>query len=237
MDTQVLDHLISTITNVELKTDPFPYFFAENVFPQSFYKELLDNIPEPSAYLKLSDTGRAPKGSYPNRFVIPLEQEELVKLPFAHFLFWAQLSQMLHCTEWIACLVKKFEAHVKRRFGSQYVSLKYKPTAQLIQDHSQYSLGPHTDLPQRIFTLLFYFPETEEQKHLGTSIYRPKLLGFTCEGKQHHAFEDFIQVDSAPFLPNSVLGFFNSDTSFHGLELISEENVQRNLVTFFVATE
>ncbi|HXQ68929.1 MAG TPA: hypothetical protein VN844_00455, partial [Pyrinomonadaceae bacterium] len=60
---------------------------------------------------------------------------------------------------------------------------------------------------------------------LGTSLYRPKVEGFSCPDSKHYPFEDFIRVKTAPYKPNSLLAFVRSDISFHGLDPLTEADV------------
>jgi hypothetical protein len=103
-----------------------------------------------------------------------------------------------------------------------------------LRDFEQYSIGPHTDHPARAMTLLFYFPKSSKQAHLGTSIYRPLQPGFRCEGLVHHSFEQFIKIHEVPFLPGSVFGFFKNDHSFHGVEVLHEKSCERNLLNYYL---
>ena len=87
----------------------------------------------------------------------------------------------------------------------------------LVRQKAGYSLGPHTDSPNKVLTVLFYLPQ-EDCLEAGTVIYRPKARGFKCEGNRHHAFRDFETVKVVPFKPDSVFAFVKSDISFHGVE-------------------
>src|SRR5207244_912794 len=72
-------------------------------------------------------------------------------------------------------------------------------------------------------------------EHLGTSLYRPKAAGFSCPNSTHYPVEDFIRVKTAPYRPNSLLAFFRSNVSFHGLDPLSEQDVSssgRDLIQY-----
>ena len=90
----------------------------------------------------------------------------------------------------------------------------------LINDTLNYKLGPHTDAPRKVMSFLFYLPKDESQIKLGTSIYVPKDLSFHCSGLSHHSHDDFINIHTNNFLPNSVFAFIKTNNSFHGLEKI-----------------
>ena len=77
-------------------------------------------------------------------------------------------------------------------------------------------------------------PSDENLKPLGTSVYKPKDPDFKCRGINHHGFGGFEKVFTAPFIPNSLFGFVKSDISFHGVERIHEQNIQRKLLNYIV---
>jgi hypothetical protein len=85
--------------------------------------------------------------------------------------------------------------------------------------------------------LLFYLAPDERAAHLGTSLYRPKTPGFTCPNSVHYPFEDFVRVKTAPYKPNSLLAFVRSDSSFHGVEPLSEQDIaacSRDLIQYVI---
>ena len=104
--------------------------------------------------------------------------------------------------------------------------------ALLVQDITNYKLGPHTDTPHKVITLLFYLPKDTSQSHMGTSIYVPKEPTFRCPGGPHYPHEGFERLWSMPFLPNSLFAFFKTDNSFHGVEPVRDEGCRRWLLLY-----
>jgi hypothetical protein len=88
----------------------------------------------------------------------------------------------------------------------------------LIRDVAGYHIGPHTDSPQKVITVLFYLPSDESLVGAGTSIYVPRDSSFTCEGGPHYEAKDFVINYTMPFKPNSAFAFLKSNNSFHGVE-------------------
>jgi hypothetical protein len=234
MDEETLHYVIERIKQAEIQENPYPYFFIENLFPESFYQEMLANLPETANYTSLGDTGKVDSRIYQERFVLPLKDANLSTLSFGPLFFWSKFSSALNSPEWISSLLEKFETEIKKRFDKHYENVKFSSFAELVRDKSNYSIGPHTDHPIRVITLLFYLPRTKEHSHLGTSIYRPKDPSFSCEGFSHHGFDRFEKVSTMPFNPNSLLVFFKSDHSFHGVEPILEKNIERNLLNHYI---
>jgi hypothetical protein len=234
MESDVLLHVMDRFTHAKVEDSPYPHFYIENVFPESFYEELLNNLPDSSSFQGLSQTGKVDGRTYLERFVLPLEDKELCHLPFSNFLFWNNFKNAITSDIWHNMLLEKFNQRIKQRFGAHYEKLKFSSTAELVQDRTNYSIGPHTDHPVRVITLLFYFPRSKDQAHLGTSIYQPIDPTFECEGFTHHSFAGFKKLYTAPFLPNSVFGFIKSNDSFHGREQILDIGIERNLMNYYL---
>lgn len=233
MDEVVLSHVIDRLKNVTVRTSPFPHFYIENIFPDDYYQELIAHLPETSSYVNLGQLGKTDPRIYQQRLVLPLQEDELCRLPFGHLLFWSQFAAALKSQTWCEMLVEKFQPYIQERFVEHYDRVTFSSTAELVRDSSNYAIGPHTDHPIRVLTLLFYFPATEEQANLGTSVYEPHDANFECEGFVHHPFEGFRKVYTALFLPNSVFGFVRSNRSFHGVEPIQTQ-VERNLLNTYL---
>ncbi|MES2199155.1 MAG: hypothetical protein V4489_03185 [Chlamydiota bacterium] len=234
MENDTLLHVINRLTNAQIHTSPYPYFYIDNIFPDDFYQELLANLPDTSSYQGLSQTGKVDQRTYLDRFVLPLEEDQLNQLSFSQFLFWSNFNIAIKSDEWCSALLKKFDCHIKERFGIYYEKVKFSSTAELVRDRTNYSIGPHTDHPVRVLTLLFYFPSSNDQSHLGTSIYEPLDPTFECEGFTHHPFNGFKNLYTAPFSPNSVFGFVKSNSSFHGREPILDKGIERNLMNYYL---
>lgn len=194
---EVLGHVCYAIRNAKVNLYPFPHFFIENVFPDDFYHQLISNLPPHDDYASGVNhyNGR--------KFADPAATGELGFL----------LSQ-----DFLHSVISTFRPHFLERFPSgKFIP---KQDLRLILDSENYAIGPHTDAPWKVVSLLFYLPCDFELESLGTSIYIPKDRSFTCPGGPHHKFPDFTRIYTAPFIPNSLFGFFKTSDSFHGVEPI-----------------
>src|SRR5205809_1120171 len=104
--------------------------------------------------------------------------------------------------------------------------------ALLVNDHTDYSLGPHTDTPSKVVSVLFYLPGDDRLEKHGTSLYVPRKPGFTCQGGPHYLFDGFERVATMPFLPNTMFAFVKTDHSFHGVEPIADAAISRYLLLY-----
>jgi hypothetical protein len=111
--------------------------------------------------------------------------------------------------------------------------------------HEGARIPPHTDTPNKLLSLMLYFPaQGQEELPLGTELYAAKSGRETsrkwrmrkpddddaAEFLQHH--ETFMRL---PFTAGSLMGFIKSDISWHGLAPVSPGPVGRRalVVNYF----
>ena len=140
-----------------------------------------------------------------------------------------EFTKILSSPYFLTSLLLMFKPWIIDRFGKG-VDYNYEVTIDLIRDCQKWALGPHTDQPINIAVILVYLPSDDTTSYLGTSIYTPKEPGFTCEGGPHHIQEKFNCANTLPYLPNSAVGFFKNNTSFHGVECVKKAGDVRNLI-------
>ena len=216
--------------NANINMFPYPHFYLENVFPADYYQLIQKNLPKPEEMLPIEEV-RPVKG-YKERFVLELHDKYLASLPDAKQKFWKQLQHILvEKTNFASLVFSKFEPFIAKRFEGQN-NLDFYAETLLVEDVTNYALGPHTDSPRKVVTLLFYLPSDTSQSHLGTSIYLPNDPAFRCLGGPHYERERFSLLHTNPFLPNSLFAFFKTDDSFHGVERVFDPNTRRWLLLF-----
>lgn len=103
----------------------------------------------------------------------------------------------------------------------------------LVMDREGYGIGPHTDQPGKLVSMLFYMPKDNADEGIGTSIYEPSDPEFGCEGGKHYKAEGFRKLWTAPFRRNSLFAFWKTDKGFHGVEKIRRP-VVRNVLLYNV---
>lgn len=234
MSSTVEDHVLSRIAEAPIQRLPTPHFYLEGVFPDDYYRALLANMPGDEDYTCLGDTGRVPKGAYRERFVFIPTSEDIDRLPEEKRDFWRDFSKWLYGERFFRTMVGKFSQAAATRFAGKLDKIKLTSEILVVRDRTNYSIGPHTDAPHRFLSMLFYCPPDASREHLGTSLYMPIDRGFTCEGGPHYDFDKFVKVDTMPYRPNSLFCFLRTDTSFHGVEPIADENVARDIILYDV---
>ncbi len=213
MSENPLEHVIYKLRNANVLTYPYPHFFVRDVFPTDFFAQLLGSLP--------SDEGYAPlAGGYQNRKAASCDLA-LMK-PFEDSMFGMQVLQIF-----------------SRQFFDRYPSQNrpnFRQELRFIRDSEGYKIGPHTDAPQKVVSLLFYLPVDFLDSDCGTGIYVPDDHKLTCPGGPHHPFGGFKEVWRAPFVPNSCFGFWKTSNSWHAVEKISRK-IRRNVLLFNIYEE
>jgi FkbM family methyltransferase len=187
-------HLFDKLRNAKVIEKPFPHLYVEGIFPEKVYDELVNGFPE--KYESIEKTRGA--HGYPLRSTAPLDSP-----------LWQSVKEAL--TEGVIreTLCRKLGAGDPARLMQDVL---------LVRDMEGYQISPHTDIPQKVVTALFYLPKDNSIEQEGTVIYKPKKKGFTCKTGKHYSFGEFKKVKTMPFKPNSLFAFLRTDNSFHGVK-------------------
>jgi FkbM family methyltransferase len=229
----VLSHVLDRINSAPIATDPFPHIVVDGIFPDDYYRRLQESYPPKESFVHMDQTGRVSAGAYKERMVVLFDDASLERIPAVQRAFWLDFGEWLYSDLFMAAMIAKFAPQIEPRLPrllAQRGPLTVRGDAQIVRDHSQYAIGPHTDAPHRLITFLFYCPEDDGLKKFGTSFYRPKQADFTCPGGTHHPFEKFERATTVDFLPNRLVAFPKTERCFHGVERIDQENVERRLL-------
>lgn len=224
-------HLTYKVANAPINHFPYPHCYVPAVFPENFYGEMQRHLPDPEAMIPI-EQARGAKG-YKERFVLELNAGRLSALPEDRRSFWSEVAHWLLSGRLQDLMLDKFGPFIDPRWKDPGV-FQFSADAMLIQDITDYKIGPHCDAPGKVITMLFYLPSDNSQAHLGTSIYVPKDPGFTCPTGIHHPPDAFTRVITMPFLPNSLFTFARSDISFHGVEPVGDPDCRRWLLLFTI---
>lgn len=129
-----------------------------------------------------------------------------------------------------------FAQQVMSLFEAGDPAARYSVELRFIRDEEGYAIGPHTDAPWKVISLLFYLPTTSVDHDCGTSIFVPDDHKKICPGGPHHSFDGFSEVFRAPYVPNVCFGFLKAPDSWHGV-LPIEKKITRNVLLFNIYNE
>lgn len=183
--------------NQFIRNEPYPHFVANNVFSPEEYHIIVD-ISRNTTYLSLEEA-RGTKG-YPERYVAKLDPEEY---------------------NFIKPAIDRLKKNICDNFGLD--ENDYEEDLLLINDKPGYKIGVHRDRLDKVVTALIYLPENSDNAFAGTTIYKPKKEGFTCPIGKHYGFDEFDNIKTIDYVPNTAFVFLNTDHSFHGVEPCSVE--------------
>lgn len=224
--------LIYRVANAPIHIFPYPHILVHDVFPEEFYSDIRRHLPPNDAYKTLKALGRRVSDNYPNeRVAVPLTPDGIAKLGEPHRSFWGETARWMLGGPFGNILLQKFGPLLAHRFEN-LAGMQFSNEALLIQDRTNYWLGPHTDTPSKVLSLLFYLPADSSNAHLGTSMYLPLDPSFTCEGNRHHDFDGFQRLLTIPYVPNTLFAFMKTPNAFHGVEPINDANIERALLLF-----
>jgi hypothetical protein len=219
-------HFASRLREARVLLEPYPHFCLDHLFPDEYYRALLENLPSSRSYQNLYEVTTLKLDHFRHRDQRDMNQGWTDALPAEQKHFWESFDSWFLGDEMAQAVLQTFPQQMHARFGAQWPAVSVE--SQLIRHRPGYFLGPHSDLHTKLVVLLIYLAPDDSAAHLGTSLYRPKDPSFTCPNSTHYEFKDFTKVKTAPYKPNSMLAFFRSDVSFHGLEPLAESDVQHS---------
>ncbi len=225
-----INDLRERIRATPLTAQPWPHLYVEEFFRPQTYASMVALFPRREQFHPQSKLD--PKRYYG-------KQEKRLEIRFPHMLdrlteeeraFWEPLSEELCGPEFASMLIERFADVVRERFGEAglqpaFARERLAGAFMLNRHEPEYSLGPHTDIAEKVATCLLYMPEREGLDALGTTLYVAKDPRFASDGMSHHDPAGFEAVATVPFRPNSGLMFFRTPTSFHGVEALAAEDL------------
>ncbi len=228
-------HVLYKVANAPIRLFPYPHVMVREVFPPDFYHEMRAHLPPKDALQTIKTLGMVTgTGTFSeSRWVLPLVPDKIDGIAEPFRSFWNGVASWLIGGAFGALMVPKFGEFLEQRLGDLRTA-QFFDEGYVVQDYTQYSLGPHTDAPKKVLSFLFYLPADDSQSHLGTSIYVPKDPHFACAGGPHYPFDLFRRVFTIPYLPNSLFAFVKTNNSFHGVEPVTDAEARRDLLAYDV---
>lgn len=229
---EVEEHVKYRIANTPVREYPYPHFFVENIFPDEYYRKIVELWPGMEHFQSIADTGRVGK-AYKDRYVISLLKVGDKDAAWEARAFWQEFATWFCGPTFLQFLVGHYKNWILRG-RTLPAQISVSADGLLVQDHTNYAIGPHTDAEHRLVSTLFYCPQDASQRHLGTSVYVPKGNDIQPGiSGNHHPHDKFVRIETMPFIPNSMFGFVVGPRSYHGVEPILDDEVKRNVILHF----
>lgn len=244
MSFDVEEHVRYQVANAPVRQYPFPHFYVRPVFPEDFYREFLERLPpitimkniaEAGTLRQINDAGAATAALMPQqpRWITDLATIEEHEDAVGTGTLWRQMSEWLLGDRFCELIMRKFSVGITERFGAG-ARLATDVEARFVRDFTKYAIGPHTDTQRKLVSLLFYVAKDESLRDTGTSLFVPRDPSFRCDGSRWHRFKPFRKTATMDFLPNALFAFLKTDYSFHGVEEIKHEKIERNVLLYNV---
>ena len=237
----MIEEILKNFKKQNIDYTPFAHKVISNIFPENFYQELIENLPSKEHYTPINKTGRVSSNYPAERFIFELNNETISKLNIKQQKIFGEIIKIFinptffnvianEFNDVINKRISEFSEDEKKMFGTS--NFQFTIGSSLIKDVTQYKLGVHTDSPSKFITFLFYIPEDESLKDLGTALYEPKDKDFhkKNEIKGHYNINDFNMVKKVNFLPNTLFIFPRTNYSYHGVQTVNIEGAERNLL-------
>jgi hypothetical protein len=124
-------------------------------------------------------------------------------------------------------ILKKYPEYFQLRFGDISLDpdflVMFRKELFLQRHEIGYHIGPHTDIPTRVFTCIFSFAERPGFERFGTELLAHKDRMVRCWGNDHYDMSDFVVRKVAEYKPNNFFLFFKTRQSFHSVTGITSD--------------
>lgn len=205
----------SSIRSQTCENAPYTWMALNDIFPEEFYEEMLDNFPD-SAILNdptwVKDDARKKNGESTRKCLV-INRKNVSKLSSKQKSTWTKLYQTLTSPSVIQAIRDQLSEGLYARFKGE--APKLTPYLMVMEDSAGYVIEPHTDIPNKVITVMFYL--TRETRDIGTCIYADK------EGTL---------LKRLPFVYNSGLCFVVNDKSWHGVPKLGADEPIRRVIVF-----
>jgi hypothetical protein len=226
-------HIEARFASESVTVSPFPHMVIEDFFPADVFDRILAYNPF-RANQGREWQGRAASAEvtsrtpYHARKQINFHAGDPFDAPPEQQAFWTVLSDTFLKDEWFERLVySRYADYFEIRFGDlmqdEDCFRLFRKEVFLQRHEPGYYIGPHTDIPTRVFTCIFSFADRPGFEEYGTELCVPKDRLARCWGNDHYAPEDFIVRKIAPYRPNNFLLFFKTRHSFHAVKAITDD--------------
>ena len=213
-----------------LYDQPFFHLYINKFFSSEFYTNLQKYLPVKDQYIQINKTNSVSKDYSPERYILNITPETFNIFYPEQKIFFGKVITSLMSLEFYNSITDKFSNNIEK-VNPKDLDIRIS----LVKDLTKYNLGAHTDTNKKFMTFLFYLPEDDSHKHIGTSLYKPKENSNHDFSQDKHFSEKatkefFDEVKLAEFLPNSVLIFPRTASSYHGVSSINTGQFERNLL-------
>src|SRR5712692_6263639 len=223
----LVDFMVESAQAAHADDIPFHHLEFDRVFPDDFYRAMLEAMPDDSDYRAMSGKSKIgssrPDGK-PTRAKIDLFPEYIRHLPPEKRAVWDAVGCVLRSKELETIFMQRLAPGLKRRFGANFAKVRMYPVPILTRDVPGYRVFKHTDSLWKGITVQLYLPADNSNKNIGT-IFHERLPDGTKPKRTR-----------MPFAPNSGYAFAVWNDTWHSADPVRPEVRTRDsiLLTYFV---
>jgi len=225
-------HIELKFEAADIERSPFPHLIISDFFPQDVFEKILSFNPfkgnEGVEWLeKRASKEVSSRTPYHARKQINFHVGQPFEAAPDATAFWKEITDCFLADDWFPRLVyRKYDDFFRLRFGDLVDEADFFSHFRrelFLQRHEPgYYIGPHTDIPTRVFTCIFAYADRPGFERYGTELLAPRDRMQRCWGSDHYGPENFQVKKIAPYSPNNFLLFFKTRHSFHSVAAIDD---------------
>lgn len=230
---RVLDHLRQRLLDTELVREPFDHAVVADALPRTVCETLVRYLPPNAAYRRYEAhaRGESEESITQERIGIQIDASGLCRLDNPYREIWHGVLEWILSPQLAEEMVGRFRQTIERRTPG-LSSWPVSAGALLARDFPGYRVDPHTDVPRRLLSGVFYLGRAGSRGQQGTSLYEPSNPNYECHVGRHSHTETFVLAKTIPYQFNSLLVFARTARSFHGVEPIRRTADPRDVLLY-----
>src|SRR5262245_45718475 len=112
-------HVVDRLATSTVVHDPFPHYCLEDVFPDAYYRSLLDHLPSSSVYDNLYAVTDLKLDHFRHRDQRDLNEGWTEKLPDDIRGFWVDFNRWFMSPDFAQAVLRTFAEPMRERFGDE----------------------------------------------------------------------------------------------------------------------
>ncbi|MEQ8847845.1 hypothetical protein [Botrimarina sp.] len=230
---EVTRHAVQSVNDCHASDDPFPHFTTLALFPEGFYRELVDALPGDELCTPIGANSSV-DGDAACRLRWGTHEDSLALLDADAARLWRAAREALASEAFRRAVYTKLAGGLALRCGCRPEEVLDKAPGfalpELYRETRGYRITPHPDTRKKVVTMQVSLARDASQEHLGTEFYRRNLAPAAWRSEPR----GFDIVKTVPFLPNAASAFVVLNKiglkSWHGRTALSEQNGVRNSI-------
>ena len=144
-------HFANRLRDAEVLADPYPHFCLDNIFPDDYYRTLLENLPASTSYENLYEVTTLKLDHFRHRDQRDMNDGWTDGLPSEQKAIWDSFDSWFLGEDVAQAVLQTFPAQMHARFGAEWPAVSVE--SQFIRHRPGYFLGPHSDLHTKLVDL------------------------------------------------------------------------------------